>query len=73
MNRRSLPMSTVPLSRAMTGGGRSGVGLCGWFVIQQACDGNDAESILRQVRNVVPAYRPADEVNAEGAAALAGR
>ena len=41
--------------------------------LRQACDGNDAEAMLRQVRNLVPEYRPTDEVNAEGAAALAGR
>jgi hypothetical protein len=29
--------------------------------------------MLRQVRNLVPEYRSADEVNAEVAAALAGR
>ena len=41
--------------------------------LRQACDGNDVESALRQVRNLVPEFRPADEVNAEVAAALAGR
>jgi FlaA1/EpsC-like NDP-sugar epimerase len=41
--------------------------------LRQACDSNDAESILRQVRNLVPEFRPADEVNAEASAALAGR
>jgi FlaA1/EpsC-like NDP-sugar epimerase len=41
--------------------------------LRQACDSNDVESMLRQVRNLVPEYRPADEVNAEVAAALAGR
>ena len=41
--------------------------------LKQACDSNDVESMLRQVRNLVPEYRPADEVNAEVAAALAGR
>jgi FlaA1/EpsC-like NDP-sugar epimerase len=33
--------------------------------LRQACDANDKESILRQVRNLVPEYRDADEVNAE--------
>ena len=41
--------------------------------LRQACEGNDVDSMLRQVRNLVPEYRPADEVNAEVAAALAGR
>jgi FlaA1/EpsC-like NDP-sugar epimerase len=41
--------------------------------LHQACESNDAESMLRQVRNLVPEYRSADEVNAEVAAALAGR
>ncbi len=41
--------------------------------LKQACDSNDVDSMLRQVRNLVPEYRPADEVNAEVAAALAGR
>ena len=41
--------------------------------LRQACDGNDVDSMLRQVRNLVPEFRPADEVNAEVAAALAGR
>ena len=41
--------------------------------LRQACDSNDVEAMLRQVRNLVPEYRPADEVNAEVAAALAGR
>ncbi|MFY9510932.1 MAG: nucleoside-diphosphate sugar epimerase/dehydratase [Rubrivivax sp.] len=31
----------------------------------QACDGGDTESMLRQMRNLVPEFRPADEVNAE--------
>ena len=41
--------------------------------MRQACDSNDVELMLRQVRNLAPEYRPADEVNAEVAAALAGR
>ena len=41
--------------------------------LRQACDSNDAESMLRQVRNLVPEYRSADEVNAEVSEALASR
>ena len=41
--------------------------------LRQACESNDAESMLRQVRNLVPEYRSADEVNAEASAALASR
>ena len=41
--------------------------------LAQACSGNDVESMLRQVRNLVPEYRPADEVNAEVSASLASR
>ena len=41
--------------------------------LRQVCDGNDVDSMLRQVRNLVPEFRPADEVNAEVAASLAGR
>ncbi|MBX3606826.1 MAG: polysaccharide biosynthesis protein [Piscinibacter sp.] len=41
--------------------------------LRQACDANDSESMLRQVRNLVPEYRSADEVNAEASAALAAR
>ncbi len=41
--------------------------------LRQACEGNDAESMLRQIRNLVPEFRPADEVNAEASAALARR
>ena len=41
--------------------------------LRQACDSNDVEAMLRQVRKLVPEYRPADEVNAEVADALAGR
>ena len=41
--------------------------------LRLACDSNDTESMLRQVRNLVPEFRPADEVNAEAAQALAGR
>ena len=41
--------------------------------LRQACESNDLESILRQVRNLVPEYRTADEVNAEVSGALASR
>jgi len=41
--------------------------------LRQACEANDIESMLRQIRNLVPEYRSADEVNAEAASALADR
>ena len=41
--------------------------------LRQACDSNDTESMLRQIRNLVPEYRSADEVNAEVSEALASR
>jgi FlaA1/EpsC-like NDP-sugar epimerase len=41
--------------------------------LRQACDSGDVESMLRQVRNLVPEFRPADEVNAEVAGSLAQR
>jgi FlaA1/EpsC-like NDP-sugar epimerase len=41
--------------------------------LRQACEANDGESMLRQIRNLVPEYRSADEVNAEAAAGLATR
>jgi FlaA1/EpsC-like NDP-sugar epimerase len=41
--------------------------------MRQACDSNDPESMLRQLRNLVPEFRPPEEVNAEVAAALAER
>ena len=41
--------------------------------LRQACTSNDSESMLRQIRNLVPEYRPADEVNAEVSATLASR
>jgi FlaA1/EpsC-like NDP-sugar epimerase len=41
--------------------------------LRQACESNDTESMLRQVRNLVPEFRPADEVNAEASAVLASR
>ena len=41
--------------------------------LSAACAGNDEQSMLRQIRNLVPEYRPADEVNAEVSASLASR
>ena len=41
--------------------------------LRQSCAGNDSLSMLRHIRNIVPEYRPADEVNAEASAALAAR
>jgi FlaA1/EpsC-like NDP-sugar epimerase len=41
--------------------------------LRQACISDDSESMLRQIRNLVPEYRPADEVNAEVSATLAHR
>jgi len=41
--------------------------------LRAACEGNDAEAMLRQIRNLVPEHRSADEVNAEASAALASR
>jgi len=41
--------------------------------LRQACEADDKEGLLRQVRNLVPEFRPADEVNAEVAVALAKR
>ncbi len=41
--------------------------------LRQACDVDDGEAMLRQLRNLVPEYRPAEEVNAEVAASLANR
>jgi FlaA1/EpsC-like NDP-sugar epimerase len=41
--------------------------------LRQACGSDDPDSMLRQVRNLVPEYRPADEVNAEASASLANR
>ena len=37
--------------------------------LQQACEANDPDSLLRQMRNLVPEFRPAAEVNAEASAA----
>ncbi len=36
--------------------------------LRAACDGDDIEAMLRQMRNLVPEYRSADEVNAEASA-----
>ena len=41
--------------------------------LRQACVGNQADQMLRQVRNLVPEFRAADEVNAEASAALSKR
>ncbi len=41
--------------------------------LQQACHSGDTEAMLRQIRNLVPEFRSADEVNAEASAALAMR
>ena len=41
--------------------------------LRLACDSDDVEAMLRQVRNLVPEFRPADEVNAEAAITLARR
>ena len=41
--------------------------------LRQACTDNHSESMLRQVRNLVPEFRSPEEVNAEASAALAGR
>ena len=41
--------------------------------LQQACNSGDSEAMLRQIRNLVPEFRSADEVNAEASAALAMR
>jgi len=41
--------------------------------LKAACDANDLESMLRQIRNLVPEFRPAEEVNREAAAALQSR
>ena len=40
------------------------------LALRQACDADDADAMLRQLRNLVPEYRPAEEVNAEVAASL---
>ena len=41
--------------------------------LRAACDGNQPEAMLRQIRNLVPEFRPADEVNREVAASLQAR
>ncbi|MCE9659492.1 MAG: polysaccharide biosynthesis protein [Burkholderiales bacterium] len=41
--------------------------------LRAACDANDPPAMLRQLRNLVPEYRSADEVNAEASASLAAR
>ena len=41
--------------------------------LRQTCDSGDTEAMLRQMRNLVPEFRPANEVNAEVAGSLARR
>lgn len=41
--------------------------------LRAACDANDEDGMLRQIRNLVPEFRPADEVNREAAASLQSR
>jgi len=41
--------------------------------LRTACDSDEREAMLRQIRNLVPEFRPADEVNREAAAALQAR
>jgi len=41
--------------------------------LQQACDSNDADNMLRRMRCLVPEFRPADEVNRQAASALKPR
>jgi len=41
--------------------------------LKVACDANDEVGMLRQVRNLVPEYRPAEDVNREAAANLQSR
>jgi len=41
--------------------------------LRSACEGNDPQTMLRQLRNLVPEYRPAHEVNAEVSKLLAER
>ncbi|MEO6361697.1 MAG: nucleoside-diphosphate sugar epimerase/dehydratase [Caldimonas sp.] len=41
--------------------------------LRASCEANDPVAMLRQLRNLVPEYRPADEVNAEVSQALAQR
>ena len=41
--------------------------------LRSACEANDPQTMLRQLRNLVPEYRPAHEVNAEVSKSLAER
>ena len=41
--------------------------------LRAACDANDHTAMVRQLRNLIPEYRSADEVNAEASASLAKR
>jgi FlaA1/EpsC-like NDP-sugar epimerase len=41
--------------------------------LRLACEANEPAAMLRLLRNLVPEYRPADEVNAEASAALSER
>ena len=41
--------------------------------LRVACDANQSDAMLRQIRNLVPEFRPADEVNREVAASLQAR
>lgn len=41
--------------------------------LRSACDDNNVEAMLRRLRNLVPEFRPAEEVNREVAAALQAR
>jgi FlaA1/EpsC-like NDP-sugar epimerase len=41
--------------------------------LRTACEADDHATMLRQLRNLVPEYRSADEVNAEASASLAKR
>jgi FlaA1/EpsC-like NDP-sugar epimerase len=41
--------------------------------LRAACDGNQPEAMLRQIRNLVPEFRAAEDVNREAVAALQAR
>ena len=41
--------------------------------LREACDANDAEAMLRRLRNLVPEFRPPEEVNRQAAAGLSAR
>ena len=41
--------------------------------LRAACEANDLDAMSRQIRNLVPEYRAAEEVNAEAAAGLQPR